>query len=262
MDKPENDEIKGYVKDSYGEIAQHSPSGCCGNPIDPFDLIQPKKQSILMGYSAEELASVPEDAIMGLGCGNPQAIAALREGEVVLDLGSGAGFDSFLAARKIGQNGRVIGVDMTPEMIRRAQENAHKGDFSNVEFRLGEIEKLPVEDGCVDVILSNCVINLSPDKQAVFDEAYRVLKKGGRLAISDMIASAELPPGLQEDMSLYSSCVAGALPVDELRGILEKAGFREIRIDPKDESKAFINKWTPGVPIEEYVLSASIEARK
>jgi SAM-dependent methyltransferase len=230
--------------------------------IDPSELIKPQKQSTLMGYSVEEIASVPEAAVMGLGCGNPQAIAALQSGEVVLDLGSGAGFDCFLAARKVGDQGVVIGVDMTSDMIRIAQENALKGGYKNVEFRLGEIENLPVDDNSVDVILSNCVINLSPDKPAVYEEAYRVLKRGGRLAISDMVASVELPPEIKDDLNLYSSCVSGALQVDELQNILEEAGFRDIRIKPKDESREFIQKWIPDVPIEDFVLSATIEAIK
>ena len=208
--------IKDSVKERYGEIARSSENGagggsCCGDVIDPFDLIQPQSQSTMMGYSAEEIGSVPADAVMGLGCGNPQAIAALRPGEVVLDLGSGAGFDSFLAVRQVGENGKVIGIDMTPDMIKRAQENATKGAFENVEFRLGEIEDMPVDDNSIDVILSNCVINLSPDKFAVYKEAYRVLKPGGRLAIFDMVASGVIPPEIKNDMDLYSSCVAGVL---------------------------------------------------
>ncbi len=259
--------IKDSVKDRYGEIARSSDNesggcSCCGEVVDPFDLIQPQSQSTLMGYSAEEINSVPADAVMGLGCGNPQAIAALKPGEVVLDLGSGAGFDSFLAARQVGEAGRVIGVDMTQDMIKRAEENVIKGAFTNVEFRLGEIEAMPVDDSSIDVILSNCVINLSPDKSAVFQEAYRVLKPGGRLAISDMVASGEIPPEIKNDMDLYSSCVAGALKVDELEQILEEAGFNNINISPKDESREFISKWTPGVPIEDYVISATIEAVK
>ncbi len=259
--------IKDSVKERYGEIARSSENeagggSCCGDVIDPFDLIQPQSQSTMMGYSAEEIGNVPANAVMGLGCGNPQAIAALRPGEVVLDLGSGAGFDSFLAARQVGESGKVIGIDMTPDMIKRAQENAAKGAFENVEFRLGEIEDMPVDDNSIDVILSNCVINLSPDKAAVYKEAYRVLKTGGRLAISDMVASGEIPQEIKNDMDLYSSCVAGALKVDELDQILNEAGFRNILITPKDESREFINKWTPGIPIEDYVLSATIEAVK
>ncbi|MCD6425907.1 MAG: arsenite methyltransferase [Anaerolineales bacterium] len=259
--------IKDSVKERYGEIARSSANeagggSCCGDVIDPFDLIQPQSQSTMMGYSAEEIGSVPADAVMGLGCGNPQAIAALRPGEVVLDLGSGAGFDSFLAARPVGESGKVIGIDMTPDMIKRAQENAAKGAFENVEFRLGEIEDMPVDDDSIDVILSNCVINLSPNKTAVYKEAYRVLKPGGRLAISDMVSSGEMPPEIKDNPDLYSSCVAGALQVDELDQILNEAGFKEIKIIPKEESREFINKWTPGIPIEEYVLSATIEALK
>ena len=259
--------IKDSVKERYGEIARSSENeaggcSCCGEVIDPFGLIQPQTQSTLMGYSVEEIGSVPADAVMGLGCGNPQAIAALRPGEVVLDLGSGAGFDSFLAGRQVGESGKVIGINMTPDMIKRAQENAAKGAFENVEFRLGDIEDMPVDDNSIDVILSNCVINLSPDKAAVYREAYRVLKAGGRLAISDMVASGDIPPEIKNDMNLYSSCVAGALKVDELEQILNEAGFNNIEINPKDESREFINKWTPGIPIEDYVLSATIEAVK
>jgi len=267
MSRSNEKEIRDSVKERYGEIArsqENDPGGCscCGEVIDPFDLIKPNEQTTLMGYSTNEINSVPSDAVMGLGCGNPQAIAALKLGEVVLDLGSGAGFDSFLASRQVGESGKVIGVDMTPDMINRAKENAQKGSFTNVEFRLGEIEHLPVEDNSVDVILSNCVINLSPDQAAVYQEAYRVLKPGGRLAISDMVASGEMPPEIKEDMDLHSSCVAGALRVDELDHILVEAGFTDIRIHPKDESREFISKWTTGIRIEDYVLSATIEAVK
>ena len=261
--------IRESVKERYGEIARHNQEGtggaasCCGGTvIQPLDLIKPQTQSSLMGYSEEEISSVPAGAVMGLGCGNPQAIAALKPGEVVLDLGSGPGFDSFLAAGKVGDQGLVIGVDMTPDMIRLAQENAKTGGYENVEFRLGQIEDMPVDEDSVDVILSNCVINLSPDKPAVYREAYRVLKNGGRLAISDMVASAEMPPEIKNDLALHSACVSGALLVTELKDILKEAGFKDIRIQPKDESREFINKWIPGIPIEDYVLSATIEAVK
>lgn len=254
------------MKDRYGEIGRQELKGsnsCCGGGIiDSFDLLKPQSQSSLMGYSEEEIASVPPGAVLGLGCGNPQAIAALQPGETVLDLGSGPGFDSFLAARKVGDEGLVIGVDMTPEMIHLAQENAQIGGYGNVEFRLGQIENMPVEDNSVDVIISNCVINLSPDKPAVYREAYRVLKSGGRLAISDMVASGEMPSEIKNDLALHSCCVSGALQVTELEGILEDAGFKDIQIRPKDESREFISNWMPGIPVEEYVLSATIKAVK
>lgn len=268
MDNNQEKKIRDSVRERYGDIARHSQenpaavSSCCGGLIDPFELIKPRSQSVLMGYSEEEIASVPEGAVLGLGCGNPQAIAALKPGEVVLDLGCGAGFDSFLAARRVGESGRVIGVDMTPEMIDTARANALQGNFQNVEFQLGEIEDLPIDDDSIDVILSNCVINLAPDKSAVYREAYRVLKKGGRLAISDMVASGEMPPEIREDLNLHSACVAGALEVEELRNILEEAGFQQIRITPKDDSRQFISKWTPGIPVEDFVISASIQAIK
>jgi SAM-dependent methyltransferase len=215
-----------------------------------------------MGYTSEELASSPEGADLGLGCGNPQAIAALRPGETVLDLGSGGGLDCFLAANQVGASGKVIGVDMTPEMVARARENALKGHFDNVEFRLGEIEHLPVADRGVDVILSNCVINLSTEKLRVFQEAFRVLKPGGRLAISDVVATAEIPAEIRQDPELFSACVAGAATVSQLAALLEEAGFSEIRIQPKDESREFIREWAPGLRIEDYIASATIEARK
>lgn len=270
MSQLDQKSIRDSVKERYGEVARtrdkQAPVGgtasCCGGVIDPADLIKPQSHTKLMGYSAEEISSVPEGAVLGLGCGNPGAIAALQPGETVLDLGSGPGFDSFLAARKVGDQGLVIGVDMTPEMIRLARENAKEGGFENVDFRLGQIEKMPVENNSVDVILSNCVINLSPDKPAVYREAYRVLKKGGRLAISDMVASGEMPPEIKNDLALHSACVSGALQVTELEQILMEAGFKAIRIHPKDESREFINKWIPGIPVEEYVLSATIEAVK
>jgi ubiquinone/menaquinone biosynthesis C-methylase UbiE len=199
---------------------------------------------------------------MGLGCGNPQAIAALKPGETVLDLGSGGGFDCFLAARQVGETGWVIGVDMTPEMIRKARDNAKKGGFTNVEFRLGEIERLPVADRSVDAIISNCVINLSPDKSAVFQEAFRVLKPGGRLAIADIVATASLPDDIRNDLALRAGCVGGAVAMDEIETFLREAGFREIHIQPKDQSRDLIREWAPGRSVEDYVISATIEAVK
>jgi len=209
-----------------------------------------------------DVATVPAGANMGLGCGNPQAIAALKPGETVLDLGSGGGFDCFLAARQIGDHGRAIGVDMTPAMISKARANADQGGYHNVEFRLGEIENLPLADHSVDVIISNCVINLSPDKERVFKETFRVLKPGGRLAISDVVATAALPEAVRHDVTLYTGCMAGASLIDEIERMLTSAGFMDIRLKPRDESRSFIRDWAPGSRIEDYVVSATIEAVK
>ena len=264
------DEVREAVRENYGQVAQRAASagGCCGStssccgPVDEAPRPSADQVSAGLGYSSEELAGVPEGSNLGLGCGNPQAIASLKAGEVVVDLGSGAGFDSFLAARAVGETGRVIGVDMTPEMIGKARSNAGKSELGNVEFRLGEIENLPVANDSVDVIISNCVINLSPEKERVFREAYRVLRNGGRLAVSDVVATAELPESVRADLSLYTGCISGAASVDELRTILEDVGFSNISINPKDESREFIRDWVPGGDIEDYVLSATIEAIK
>lgn len=269
MSSARDDVIRDAVKETYGDIARKSkagcdcgPSSCCKGAEAAPHAKTYSEQSSQMGYSMEDLASVPEGANMGLGCGNPQAIAALRSGETVLDLGSGAGFDCFLAAKQVGSTGKVIGVDMTPDMISKARENARKGSYTNVEFRLGEIEHLPVPDASVDVIISNCVINLSTDKPSVFREAHRVLKPGGRLAVSDVVATAELPKDVRNDLALYSACVAGAAFVTDLESILADVGFADIQIAPKDESCEFIREWVPGRNLEEYIQSASIEARK
>jgi len=234
-------------------------SDCCGGPA-PGDAH--RQVSANLGYSEDQLSSVPEGSNLGLGCGNPQAIASLRPGEVVLDLGSGAGFDCFLAAQQVGPAGSVIGVDMTPEMVAKARANAAQSGSKNVSFRLGEIEALPAADETVDVIISNCVINLSPDKAAVFREAFRVLKPGGRLAISDVVATAELPAELLSDPDLYAGCSAGAKTVDELERFLRQAGFSEILITPRDESRSFIREWVPGRQLEDYIVSAAITAIK
>jgi len=199
---------------------------------------------------------------MGLGCGNPQAIASLKPGETVLDLGSGGGFDCFLAARVVGDKGHVIGMDMTPEMVIKSRQNTEKTGLGNVEFRLGEMENLPVADGIIDVIISNCVINLSPEKEKVFKEAFRVLKPGGRLAISDVVKTGKMPEAVKKDMAMYTGCIAGASSILELESMLQRAGFQNIQIKPKDESRNFIREWMPGSKVENYVVSATIEAVK
>jgi len=258
----EKDKIKSNVRESYGKIALlntlDTSGSCCG---DTNICCDPDMSSEL-GYSSNDLSAVPEGANMGLGCGNPQAIASIKPGETVLDLGSGGGFDCFLASPNAGDEGRVIGVDMTPEMISKARRNVEIGGYKNVEFRLGEIENLPVADNSVDVIISNCVINLSPDKPRVFEECFRVLKSGGRLAISDVVAFAEIPEEVREDLALYSSCVSGAMEIGQLKGIITNSGFSDVRIQPKDESKEFMSKWAPDTPITEFVVSATIEAIK
>lgn len=221
-------EIKTYVRERYGSIARSGggcgcSSGCCGSPS--ADLI-----SRAVGYSDEELSAVPEGANLGLGCGNPTAIAALKPGETVLDLGSGAGFDAFLAARQVGPTGKVIGVDMTPDMLSRARENAEKGKVTNVEFRQGEIENLPVDSASIDTIISNCVINLSPDKPKVFTEAFRVLKPGGRIAVSDIVLLEPLPDFIRDSVAGYTACVAGASLKEEYLGAIKQAGFEMIEV--------------------------------
>lgn len=258
MTKHTNEDIRAAVRDQYGSIARGATSGCCA----PGTCGPGADASLALGYSAEDLAAVPEGANMGLGCGNPQAIAALREGETVLDLGAGGGFDCFLAAKQVGPNGHVIGVDMTPDMVSKARANAAKLGTTNVDFRLGEIEHLPVANDTVDVILSNCVINLSPDKAAVFRDAFRVLKPGGRLAISDVVATATLPDALRHDMAALTGCVAGAADIATVKRLVDEAGFENIRITVKKDSRELIRDWMPGSSIEDYIASATIEATK
>jgi len=223
-------EIKEIVKEGYAKIAKQSSSccipanSCCGGTDLPQDI------SRKIGYTDEDIKAVPEGSNLSLGCGNPVALASLQEGETVLDLGSGAGFDCFLAANKVGKHGRVIGVDMTPEMIEKARENAKKGNYANVEFRLGEIEKLPAANHSVDVVMSNCVINLSPDKAKVFQEAFRVLKPGGRLMISDIVVLKELPHIIKQSVEAYIGCLSGAIMKDEYLQKIRDAGFRDIRV--------------------------------
>jgi SAM-dependent methyltransferase len=265
MSAHEHDQIRRQVRDAYGAVARAESGGCCAPSTGccaPSDQSVAELLSRGIGYSAEETAAVPEGANLGLGCGNPQAIAALKPGETVLDLGSGAGFDTFLAARQVGTTGTVIGVDMTPDMISKARANAVKGGYANAEFRLGEIEHLPLADATVDAIISNCVINLSPDKAQVFRDAWRVLKPGGRLAISDIVTTAPLPEAMQQEVALYTACVAGAASVDALTSMLAAAGFADVRIAPKDASREFIRHWAPGRGVEDFIASATIEAVK
>lgn len=263
-DDLKNERIRAAVRQSYGKVAtsENSCCGCSSSSCCGSSSATPESVALSVGYSCEDLEAVPEGANMGLGCGNPLAIAELKPGEVVLDLGSGGGFDCFLAAARVGEAGHVIGVDMTPEMVSKARENATKGGYRNVEFRLGEIENLPLADNSVDVIISNCVINLSPDKPRVFKEAYRVLKPGGRLAIADIVSFAEIPEDLRMDLALHTQCLSGASTISEVEDMLRSAGFEEIRITPRDESRTLIQEYTPGTPIADYVVSALIEARK
>jgi len=267
MNHQKADEIRNQVRDSYSKVAEANNDGDCCGVVTSCCGVSDDAQinqliSTRMGYSKEDLLNVPDGADMGLGCGNPQAIAALQAGETVVDLGSGGGFDAFLAANEVGETGHVIGVDMTPEMISKARSNAQKAHYENVEFRLGEIEHLPVADNTADTIISNCVINLSPNKQQVFNDAYRILKSGGRLAISDVVSSAEFPDSIKNDMHLYSACVSGASSINEIEQMMQQAGFQHIKITPKDESREFIKDWAPGSNIEDYVISASIQAIK
>ena len=265
-------EIRKKVREGYAEIAKGGGSccapvsSCCGGA----DLAQTISKSI--GYSDEEIVSVPESANLGLGCGNPVALASLAEGETVLDLGSGAGFDCFLAANKVGKKGKVIGVDMTPEMIEKARGNARKGDYENVEFRLGEIENIPAADNSVDVVISNCVINLSPDKNKVFSDTFRVLKPGGRLMVSDIVLLKELPDFIKDSIEAYIGCISGAIMKDEYLKAIEEAGFHEVKIigeanfpidcivnDPT--AKAIIDKLNLSTGIIENFASAVISIK-
>jgi len=226
----EDTEIRKSVREGYAKIAKEGSSCCNQDTTGCRDTKSARDISKSIGYSDEELAAAPEGANLGLGCGNPIALASLKEGEIVLDLGSGAGFDCFLAARQVGEKGRVIGIDMTPEMIEKARVNAGKGNYTNVEFRLGEIENLPAADSSVDVIISNCVINLAPDKKRVFKEAFRVLKPGGRLMVSDIVLTKELPDAIRNSIQAYIGCISGAMLESEYLGAIEAAGFQNIRV--------------------------------
>jgi SAM-dependent methyltransferase len=222
-------EIKNIVREGYAKAITQDAS-CCATNSCCGSTNKAKSISRAIGYSDAEMNVVPEGSNLGFGCGNPVAIASLKEGDVVLDLGSGAGFDAFLASPKVGKTGRVIGVDMTPEMIKKAQVNAKKGNYTNVEFKLGEIEKLPVDNSSIDVIISNCVINLSPDKEKVFKEAFRVLKPGGRLMVSDLVLAKELPDAIKDSVEAYVGCLAGAIKKDEYLKLITMAGFMDIKV--------------------------------
>jgi AhpD family alkylhydroperoxidase len=263
MSRPANhDTVREQVRKRYAGIAKSNGSCCATSSCCNPDPLGNASASAALGYSPDEMNAVPEGSNLGLGCGNPGAIAALRPGETVLDLGSGGGFDCFLAADQVGKGGRVIGVDMTPEMVSKARANAAKGEYRNVDFRLGEIEHLPVADASVDVVISNCVINLSPDKAQVFAEAFRVLRPGGRLAISDVVAVKPLPKPVKASLDALCGCVAGAALVADVEKMLREAGFVDIAIRLKKESRAFIKTWFPGSGAEKYVISANIEAGK
>lgn len=276
------EEIRQAVRESYGKVAKdgaitlktNQAASCCSPSDISAETSQsancgcgeqefaPEQMSSAMGYSKKDLDSVPEGANLGLGCGNPVAIASLKAGETVVDLGSGGGFDCFLASKKVGETGQVVGVDMTAEMVTKARKNAEKTGASNVEFRLGEIEHIPVADNSADVIMSNCVINLSPDKPKVYGDAFRVLKPGGRLAISDIVATVPLPEEVRTNLALVSACVGGAATIVDTEKMLKETGFQDIKITPKDESRELIRAWAPSQNAGDYIVSAYIEAIK
>ena len=283
METKDKEKVRQAVRENYGNIAKSvsresgigPASSCCGSSESKAPAktqesccgaseVSNEQLNALMGYTRQDLASVPEGANMGLGCGNPVALASLKPGETVVDLGAGGGFDCFLAAKQVGESGRVIGVDMTPDMLTTARMNAEKMGSKNVEFRLGEIEHLPVADSSVDIIMSNCVVNLSPDKLSVYRDAFRVLKPGGRLAIADIVTTAPLPEKIRKNMALVTACVGGAATIEDTRDMLETAGFQEIKITPKDKSRELIQAWDPSKSDNagDYVVSAYIEAIK
>lgn len=258
-------QIREEVRAAYSSVVEANKeakscgnsSSCCGVSAKPDD-----GYSQQLGYSKEELESVPAESNMGLGCGNPQAIAALKQGETVLDLGAGGGFDAFLAARRVGPTGKVYGVDMTPAMLSAARESAQRNGYQNVNFLLGEIEHLPLPNQSIDVIISNCVINLSTDKESVFNECFRVLQPGGRIAISDLVSNKPMPLEMANNKDLYCNCISGAITIERIKTILSQAGFVDIVVETQEESRMFIQEWVPGSDAENYVVSAKITAVK
>jgi arsenite methyltransferase len=286
MDTIHHDEIRQAVRQAYKKLAMTSTkasgtlpaASCCGASGNPAEAnagasrgcgcggpeLSLEQLSAAIGYTQADVQSAPEGSNMGLGCGNPVALASLKPGETVVDLGSGGGFDCFLAARQVGDTGRVIGVDMTPEMVSKARRNAEKIGAANVEFRLGEIENLPVGDNTADIVMSNCVLNLSPEKLRVYREAYRVLKPGGRLAISDILATAPLPEEIKKDLALVAACVGGAETIADTDLMLRKAGFEAITIRTNDNVRNLLREWKPEISTNaaDYVVSATIEAVK
>lgn len=270
-DKTDKEQIQEVVKESYGKIVKEQQScgcGCAGCQTDPAKFAE------TIGYSEDELKLIPKEANLALSCGNPIGLAGLKEGDIVLDLGSGAGFDCFLAASKVGLTGKVIGIDMTPEMIEKAKKNAEKNNITNVEFKLGYIENLPIENDSIDVIISNCVINLSTDKFKVFREAYRVLKPGGRIAISDIALLKELPKRIKESIEAYVGCVGGAMIIDEYKKAVAAAGLKKVQItikgtsscisfDTKDPiGRAILDGLGKDESLDSYVVSVYVEGYK
>jgi SAM-dependent methyltransferase len=251
---------KRFVREAYSKIARRETGGGCGCGCGTE--AEPRELARSLGYSEEELSVIPDEANLGLGCGNPTALATLEEGEVVLDLGSGAGFDCFLASDEVGPNGRVIGVDMTPEMVDKARGNAERNGIRNVEFRMGEIENLPVADNSVDVVISNCVLNLSPDKPRVFREIYRVLKPGGRVAISDIALLRELPEATQKSIEAYVGCVAGAVLIDDYQTVVEQSGLQDVRLTVKGSSGSVAEGAGDSDGFEGAAVSVYVEGRK
>jgi len=254
-----NEEVRQFIRERYAGVAKGAQPSCCGGGCSCGG---PQETAALLGYDEGDLSDAPSASNMGLGCGNPIAIAALKAGETVLDLGSGGGFDCFLARKQVGETGQVIGVDMTPDMIALARKNATEMGYTNVDFRLGEIEHLPVADGSVDAIISNCVINLSLDKEQVFSEMFRVLRPGGRISTSDVVAIAEIPQGLRDDFGMIASCIGGAEHIDTIKAMLQEIGFGDIRLYPKENSAEIVNSWLPEGGLDSYIASYIMEAVK